>query len=519
MFANRTFLSGLCYGAALLCAALLLQSCAAPEARNTLTAEKATPKTPATRAQSRYGESLRCLDRMLEQTGMRAENAAGIPVRMLVGIPSDSVGNSAGLREMLLTALYLATKRSRYLLVSDYMDKDLFQTTFYGGRVSGSPAPPSTSDAMNLTVEDLYITGAVTQSDKNVDTVTAGGGIGFDGNSIGAGYENGTGTVAVDLRLSRMNTYLINSVSNLAVVEEKDKSVEAEISIGKFGAGGEFGWATKEGAHAAVRMLVELSVAELLGEYAQIPYWECLSVPESNPEVRRRMADWFEENAREGKLRAFFDERLRRTGDYDAANSFPEALAHFQRRHNIAVSGDMSFEAFTALVKDTGEMQAKRRKSPRNGMKSVAVNETAAPVSAKTLTQLKMEKTARPDGSVTVRLETDAPAHLWCYYGDRQGRVSRIYPNPARPQSYVTAKSVTVPQKGAPFAIKPGEPDEGPEPAVIVCAASSSEKTGAQPELTPQPGKYGLPLNDGWRAVPDLLRAADPEVKMQAAPL
>jgi curli biogenesis system outer membrane secretion channel CsgG len=502
-------------------ALLLLQACVAPDTSGRI-AEQATPKASPVRARSYFGENLRCLDHMLARADVQAENGMGIRSRLLVGVPADSVGNNAGLREMILTALHQATRTSRYIAVSDYMDKDLFQSTFYGGRVSGSPAPPDSSAPLSLQGNDLYITGAVTQSDKNVSATTAGGGFGFGGSAVGAGYERGEGTVAIDLRLSHLSTYLINSVANMAVIQEKDRSTEAEITFGKFGAGAEFGWATKEGQHQAVRMLVELSVAELLGDYAQVPYWECLSVKENNPAVRGQMIDWYEHHARKGTLRAFFRKRLQHAGDYDAAENDRGAVAHFQHRKNLTPTGELSFETFVALIRETGEdaprttVAARAEPAQEDAPGSAAI---ATPEEEKkqrpALTALTLHKTALTGGAVRISVRPDGASYLACFYQDRLGRLSRIYPNPHRSEAHIEAENVTIPDVGSGFSIIPGK-EESEGSALVICGASSKANPAAIAELTPEEGKFGLRIPESREDILRLLQQADPDMRIQA---
>lgn len=513
---------------------VLLSACASPIAGRI--ADKATPKASPIRATTYLGESLRCLDRMLARADIQAENSMGIRSRLFVGVPADSVGNNAGLREMILTALHQATRTSRYIPVSDYMDKDLFQYASHGGRISSPPAPMDTSAPLSLQGDDLYITGAVTQSDKNVSAQTAGGGIGFNGHAAGAGYEQGESTIGIDLRLSHLNTYIINSVANMAVTQEKDRSAEAEITFGKFGAGAEFGLATKEGQHQAVRMLVELSVAELLGDYAQVPYWECLSVKHNNPAVRRQMIDWFEHHTRKGTLLAFFKKRLQRTGDYDAAKDDRSVIAHFQHRKGLTPTGELSFETFTTLIRETGESipdvkypshkKGLTRKSfvqrgenrPYTDKKSTI--DITMPKGKKTknlqeITLLRLRKISLQGGAVRISAALNGVGYLACFYQDRSGRLSRIYPNSYQKNAYIEAESVTIPKTGTNFSIIPGKATENEGEALVMCGASHKVNPAAITELTPDEGKFGLHIPENREDILMLLQQADPNMRIQ----
>ena len=138
---------------------------------------------------------------------------------------------------------------------------------------------------LDRTLPDLLVTGAITEFDKDmlekkfeVETDLtlpngrSSGGGNFDKNSSG-------GQVALDLQVIAYQTQqIIGGVqtSNRIYVMKSEKNAGLNLLVEGNGLGVKSGFAKKDGIHAALRLLVEISVLELIGKYCDVPYWRCI---------------------------------------------------------------------------------------------------------------------------------------------------------------------------------------------------------------------------------------------------
>ena len=114
----------------------------------------------------------------------------------------------------------------------------------------------------------------------------------------GAGYsaEGGVSRMTLDLQLMnyKTQTYIANVQSINQVNIRKSK---LGWSIGYYfqgsGAAFEYELKKKQGKYHAIRLLVELSVLEVLGKYFDVPYWRCVKGSKPNVTMINRMREEF----------------------------------------------------------------------------------------------------------------------------------------------------------------------------------------------------------------------------------
>lgn len=146
----------------------------------------------------------------------------------------------------------------------------------------------------NKTVPDVILSGGITEFDRGLVTrgkntdVSLGGEIsnlpaGFPSNDLGLRYghaqKTGLARITLDFNLLDFQTMTgipkMNTVNSMTVHKAlKDQ----ELGISLFGQsfGGKGSIKKVQGRHAAVRLLVELSMIQIVGKHLKLPYWRLL---------------------------------------------------------------------------------------------------------------------------------------------------------------------------------------------------------------------------------------------------
>ena len=151
------------------------------------------------------------------------------------------------------------------------------------------------STTIGRTLPELVIDGAITECDENLDTKSHGvdADIMLDGApkaDIGGGYQKSLtySRLAVDLHFMEYATQMLipDKQTSMAVeVWNLQKSYNFGFQINGSGLGIDGQRKVVQGKHDAIRILVELSVLQLVGKYLELPYWRCLKGADEDSDV------------------------------------------------------------------------------------------------------------------------------------------------------------------------------------------------------------------------------------------
>jgi hypothetical protein len=151
------------------------------------------------------------------------------------------------------------------------------------------------STTIGRQLPELVIDGAITECDENLDTQSYGvdADIMLDGDpkaDIGGGYQKSItySRLAVDLHFMEYATQMLipDKQTSMAVeVWNLQKSYNFGFQINGSGLGIDGRRKVVQGKHDAIRILVELSVLQLVGKYLELPYWRCLEGAEEDADV------------------------------------------------------------------------------------------------------------------------------------------------------------------------------------------------------------------------------------------
>ncbi|XPV75589.1 MAG: DUF4384 domain-containing protein [Desulfovibrio sp.] len=134
---------------------------------------------------------------------------------------------------------------------------------------------------------DIVVNGGITEFDRSLEASSAGSDFGgeFGGGQSAVGIEAGsqdrdsTSSITLDLNLIDFESMaMIPRMQAVNTISVFKAASDTEIGFSLFGvAFGIKGSVKKiQGRHAAVRVLVDLSILEIVGKYLKLPYWKCL---------------------------------------------------------------------------------------------------------------------------------------------------------------------------------------------------------------------------------------------------
>jgi hypothetical protein len=244
------------------------------------------------------------------------------------------------------------------------------------------------------------------------------------------------------------------TATNMIALARRSIAGDASAQIKKVGVSFNVALNRNEGVGAALRTLTELSLIEVLGKLAKVPYWQCLSIDQTHPEILAMTSDWFASMSDTERIK-FVQRSLAQQGyDQEAVSgtltpATREAIARYQAATGLIPSGQIDLALYRQLIGRDRHAQGK------------SIVETVAqfiPTSAPTLAEpaLRLTLTTSRGNAPTYQVneqlsfsvQVSQDAYLYCYYHDGQQRISRVYPNRFQPHAYVRAQQVvTIPDK------------------------------------------------------------------------
>ena len=427
--------------------------CTAPEQvnKNVLEEVQAVQKGPDTAPQKNYtnmNESLRCMDRLFLENG----------IRDLVVLTEDIVDNTkklpVGARDMLTSAVSDMTRRSRAIRL----------ITFGGDVVNlvNWLNASGTNSAVYTFKPDFDIRGSISQMDDNMIQGRAGGGVSLGPMSADQSKDSNAAVLGLDLSIISTKTMELlpgvtsrNSIIVIKQGEGTGASLTGTIAKHGFGINYDFSFNRNEGSAQAVRTLIELATIELFGKLTRVPYWSCLGVDENNPIVHEEIGDWYHNLVDEGKLVPYMQNQLRIRGVYRGPvdgsinPDFVAIVPHARKALGLPQQGDLDEPMFAGLL----NLKSKTLGVPREAVahltlaqldnkktkkrKTRSLNESPESlVEAPYLQNLEkprpVEISSTPvavGGNINLAIRAPETSYAYCYYQYASNRWMRVYPN------------------------------------------------------------------------------------------
>ena len=423
--------------------ALALTGCATQGALQ----EVRTNSNPADRAQkniTNFTPALRCMDDMMFARGTRDVTV------MMEEFRDATQRVPVSARDMMTSAISDMTRRSRGVRLSLFGSdqQNLAQLLQQAQKTNAFGVIPQ-----------YNIRGTISQFDDSVSKTGGSVGISLVEKLFGvrAGLDTKFSVIGLDAAVVDTSSLtLIPGVSskNTTVLTSRDASAadgQAKLENPGIGLVFSFSTARSDGPSQAARNMVELATLELVGKLIRAPYWQCLGVPDSDPEIQREMDDWFL-SMDESERVQFIKENMREKRYYDGAidgntdAAFFSALKAYRRALNLPEAGPVDlpfFKLFITTATPRGPLAATpRRVAVANSPAATAtatntatpepapVVETPAAPAAPAFTIVQQTPLARGVGPMNLSVQVHTPGYLYCYSQDPvTRRIQRIFPN------------------------------------------------------------------------------------------
>lgn len=490
--------------AATMTAAALLAGCATP-----LDARKDTeyqshasvadrPVVRPVRSVSSFSESLVCMDRMLRE--------AQLPTTLITSKQFIDFSGKVPVatKEMITTSLSQMSRLSNAFRFVDFEVDIARQDT-----VQNLTTILLNNNQMQLQRPALYVSGAIAFVDQSVINNTMDAGL--SGPRVDLGYSRSRSATIIGLEVHlgdfRTRTLIPGLDSaNEVVTGGGGEGLDVGGRIGTYGVKFNVGRDYVVGTGAAVRTLVDLAMIEVVGKWAHVPYWQCLTLDQAHPHFQRVMHEWYNESGPNGQfnlVKASLTSQgyLPRESETLSTDHpiMRRALAKFQADRGLTVSGTIDFPTyeaalnhFVALADDGSFTRIGWDSSGPQAVVATAGN-TTSPTMGLTIAKPWMidlqienpqpagERSAFTVGEqVFLSATVSRASHLYCYYADSTGAVMRLLPNGLQPSSLVSAnEAIRIPDWMAPnpgFILEAGRPGtEG-----VICIATQED---AAPKL------------------------------------
>ncbi len=244
-----------------------------------------------------------------------------------------------------------------------------------------------------------------------------------------------------------------------------------------------------QGRHAAVRLLVQLSVIQVIGKYQKLPYWRFLPGSEPDSVVLDAVREEFynlepaDRIAKMQELLYLYNKNVEVTGRLDT--KMRNAMSDFQTQYNLQGKQPISEEVYLALFENVPlniKTQARRKQvnamvdNYQNNLRAIALNE-APPLDAivvntsqpkandlKTaqLGEVKVwtNKQAFEIGEpMEIFFEVTQPMFVRIVTVNSVGKMATLFPNPYQNDNFVRpGKTFRIPPIGSSVNLKVGAP-------------------------------------------------------------
>lgn len=336
---------------------------------------------------------------------------------------------------------------------SDYGDKILPQVILSGGITEFDRALVTKGDSLEADIEFAKEYG-INFSDEEKSSLAS---VTLDFNLID--FKTFTGIP----RIQAVNGIKLHKAT-------KEDSVGFTIKSATFGAKGEI--KKVQGRHAAVRLLVQLSMIQIIGRYQKLPYWRLIpGVTKDNVVIDQVLADFYA--LAPAQQLAKFQELLYLHGFNVAPNgqmdsNTQSALQSFAQKQGLK-STNLDQTLYLALYENIPLNAAtrQRRKNLNLGntiiatapAPSIAQPEPAAAASTGTLTLTTDKSDYKIGESLKINFSVSQPMYVRIVVINSKGNIDTLFPNAYQSDNFCKpGKNYSIPSSGANFTLDIGGP-------------------------------------------------------------
>ncbi|MBF0159163.1 MAG: DUF4384 domain-containing protein [Magnetococcales bacterium] len=437
------------------------------------------PSAQPIRNMTSFTESLRCMDRLL------ADNHVRGLVLTSTNIPDSTGKLQLGVKDMLMTAINRMSQTSQAFTYVDWESSN---------QVGVNDTVTHLSEKANIGSEvplpTVYIRGSISQVDDSVQTGKQSGGITTGVIDIGAARDRSVSAVTLELHLGLLKSRTLIPgayATNTITVTQNGKGASIGGKIAKAGIHFEFNMNAAESSGQAVRTLVELGAIELMGKWSKVPYWQCLEIEDTNPEVSKQLQDWYDQLSYEDRVKTI---QSALTGndyyhgplDGKMSDPFRSAITRYQTDKGLVPGNNINFELYRSLMSGKVRMAA-----IPTGDKGPAVPKIETVPEQISVYVTARDRSYKLNDRLVARMSLSRSGFPYCFYKDAKGSIVRIYPNRFQPDRMIAGnQAVEIPDQTIDKSDGNFElilDNRGTEE--IMCAASVSDISTLMPSYVP----------------------------------
>ena len=436
-----------------LLASLIITGCAAPmDARkdaqyqsNASVADR--PTSRPTRSLSSMSPSLMCMDHMFRQ--------ADLPTTLITSkqIPDVTGKIAVATKDMIVTALSQMSRLSNAFRYIDYEVDISRQDT-----VQNMTAIMLNNNQMQLQKPALYVSGAVSFVDQNIISNHFEAGTSATRLETGYSTNKNATLIGLDLHMGDFKTRTIIpglDSANEVVIGNASQGLDLAGKIGSYGVQFNVGRDYTQGPGAAIRTLVDLAMIELIGKWSRLPYWRCLTLDQTHPELQRQLRDWYDAGrpAAHSKLVktalvGLGYMKQQQIADPDNTAAFKAILGKYQADAGMVVTGVIDFPTYERVMRNYTKLDTDGKLVPVDWTPSGDLKLAEVPRSMDLqIKNVQLDKTSFEVGDqIFLSTSVSRASHVYCYLQEATGNVLRLLPNATNTESLMTADvSVRIP--------------------------------------------------------------------------
>lgn len=326
------------------------------------------------------------------------------------------------------------------------------------------------TDFSRKIIPNIVVDGGITEFDRGLETKGDSTDIGADGtvkgNQLGLEFEDSNkgslARVTLDFNLIDFQTFAgipqmqaINSIQ-LHKATKKD-SIGFTILSSTFGAQGTV--KNVQGRHAAVRLLVQLSMLQVVGKYQQIPYWKLLPGSVRDVNLLNRVVDDYYSlptNLRTARLQMFL-----------ALNGYPVSVTGVQDQRTLDAKQQLKLKykldsdsndarIFITAYENVPITRENKYQSKKLHRQFQQVAQSGSIVTFNSVTKSRPKTVKRPEtetftGTINVQTDkqeyrigekmnvsfsVDKPMYVRLAVISSDGSVATLFPNPFQNDNY-----------------------------------------------------------------------------------
>jgi hypothetical protein len=380
---------------------------------------------------------------------------ADLPTTLITSkqIPDVTGKIAVATKDMIVTALSQMSRLSNAFRYIDYEVDISRQDT-----VQNMTAIMLNNNQMQLQKPALYVSGAVSFVDQNIISNHFEAGTSATRLETGYSTNKNATLIGLDLHMGDFKTRTIIpglDSANEVVIGNASQGLDLAGKIGSYGVQFNVGRDYTQGPGAAIRTLVDLAMIELIGKWSRLPYWRCLTLDQTHPELQRQLRDWYDAGrpAAHSKLVktalvGLGYMKQQQIADPDNTAGFKAALGKYQADAGMVVTGVIDFPTYERVMRNYTKLDTDGKLVPVDWTPSGDLKLAEVPRSMDLqIKNVQLDKTSFEVGDqIFLSTSVSRASHVYCYLQEATGNVLRLLPNATNTESLMTADvSVRIP--------------------------------------------------------------------------